>query len=438
MGNNCTSLNEYSDICMLSECISGIQGLASTSTSNTDQWILQFKPTARYKKLPIKLGFLKWFVTKSFRSQSLSYEIMVYRAVIRPLIDLQICPNFVNYLGSSMVCPADTLINILLQDPRFANKAAATRQLKVNLTHMLKRTHTRPAIDNFSSTSNPELSTSKINLNKHMFSLLLTQVQTETSLYEWLIQSEVSRSNLLKIVYQIATAVYAMTLSKTTHNDLHSNNVLIQTLSKPKTVTYRYLGRVVTFRTRFIPLIYDFDRASVQSLGDNITLETDFGIPTTFSATSDMTQIICEIHSYLNFLDQRWLKTQLGIKKINKELRKHSCHPRQQLTREPVQTEKLQYEPRITAEFILKRISGIVNNKKLNIAARENTYICSKSMFSSTGLLKRNYGKNEDISLGELVSKFQSQLKYKVPDSVRFADVKVFIDGQINQISKLH
>ena len=50
----------------------------------------------------------------------LNYELNIYKDIIRPIVDLNICPNFVKYLASGEKCSFNDLLNILhdnLYDP---------------------------------------------------------------------------------------------------------------------------------------------------------------------------------------------------------------------------------------------------------------------------------------------------------------------------------
>ncbi len=55
----CPNLHEYSNVCKMSQCIESVNGLPSTSTSNTDTWIVTFKDGVNYDHIPIKKGFVK-------------------------------------------------------------------------------------------------------------------------------------------------------------------------------------------------------------------------------------------------------------------------------------------------------------------------------------------------------------------------------------------
>jgi hypothetical protein len=53
------------------------------------------------------------------------------------------------------------------------------------------------------------------------------------------------------------------------HNDLHGNNIFIQHLEEPRLLQYEINGLRIAFATDIKVSIYDFDRATCPSLGEN-------------------------------------------------------------------------------------------------------------------------------------------------------------------------
>ena len=116
---------DKTDICNISNCIVNIGGMASDSASPADIWFLTFNDRTTYKGEIVKNAFLKLFIDVDNTHMSarlkqatqemngLKYELNIYKDVIRPLVDLNICPNFVKYLASSTNCSYNNLLNFL-------------------------------------------------------------------------------------------------------------------------------------------------------------------------------------------------------------------------------------------------------------------------------------------------------------------------------------
>ena len=116
---------EITNICNISNCIVNIGGMAADSASPTDIWFLTFNGTTTYRGQNIRNAFLKLFIDIDHTRLSaalinttpeingLKYELNIYKDIIRPLVDLNICPNFVKYLASTTNCSFDNLLNFL-------------------------------------------------------------------------------------------------------------------------------------------------------------------------------------------------------------------------------------------------------------------------------------------------------------------------------------
>jgi hypothetical protein len=104
--------------------VQSIDGLASTSVSPSDLWVLQFKPHVTYNGQPLESAFLKIAVNPDYldtpANQGLRYELKVYTEVVEELLDRRICPHFVRCLMGSSMCHFDDLLYVATAgiDPR--------------------------------------------------------------------------------------------------------------------------------------------------------------------------------------------------------------------------------------------------------------------------------------------------------------------------------
>jgi hypothetical protein len=75
-----------------------------------------------------------------------------------------------------------------------------------------------------------------------------------------------------KLLFQLMAAIYAMSLSGLTHNDLHQKNAWIEECDR-KEVSYVYGGQTFNFETSYVVKVFDFDRSYNKRLKDNEILE---------------------------------------------------------------------------------------------------------------------------------------------------------------------
>ncbi len=267
--------------------ITELNGITSNNVSPTDLWSstilydkynIKFKGFykvfvspyslplySEYKKSNISLGKLKSLYCKLY---GLIYEIYVYKFIIKPLIEYNICPNFVRYLGSCLNCNFDTMY-LFLEN---INK----KNFERNMLHTLNMSHKRPSLTNkldikssdkknwyikslhpetkFNILLNKSISDNTTRLSDYLKSLSYTDLSPCP--YYW------------TVIFQIAYTCYTMYLSRMIHYDLHYNNIWIEKI--PKTlVTYVVNDKSFSFYTIYKILIYDFDRSYVLSFGLN-------------------------------------------------------------------------------------------------------------------------------------------------------------------------
>lgn len=239
MGTTQCKLNEFGNSCQIHECVSGVTGLASNSASPTDTWILHFRRGVTYNGIEINNGFLKWFInpktapansnivnTGSF--YGLLYEIRVYRDIIKPLIEQNICPNFIKFLGSSTSCTLSDLGKILRGTITDHNTIRET--LKRSLSYTSSNTPNRPAITNLDFGQYPILQLPNDFMSYKYCFLINESIPPGTlSFYDFATQN-VGRgltNEVRELLFQILVGCYAMSLARMSHQDLHANNIWV-------------------------------------------------------------------------------------------------------------------------------------------------------------------------------------------------------------------
>ena len=280
----------HTNICAVNNCIIQVDGMESNSASPSDTWFLTFNNETTYDGIPVKKAFLKLFIdpehtphtlTSSITHEikGLEYELNIYKDVIRPLIDLDICPNFVKYLGSTKNCTYKDILNFLVGKIENAfrikfSKTECEKRLNYNILNcLLKKCVERPPINhNIGHKISDILDPVK---NRLRFDMLLTETKQGSVKFFDFINNiiipkiDTARNILWETLFQIVAACYAMSLSKMVHNDLHSNNIFIEDLGDEKTFLYVINDIPYILKTRYKVLIYDFDRGYVNRLGTN-------------------------------------------------------------------------------------------------------------------------------------------------------------------------
>jgi hypothetical protein len=273
-------LDETDDVCQMSKCVIKIKGRASNSGSPTDTWMckLQRGTTFRgesYKRMFLKFGIApRPFLSRRhqhdidflFAKQSslgLQFEIRVYDRIISPLLN-GICPNFVRSLLVSHNCTYDDLLTTLTRglDVHLSKKAVMNR-LNRSIYYMTHAEPERPAVHVDPTMDYPEPDP------EFRYMVLTTQHDDVVTYHEWL-KTKTTEADLNTVSLQLFIALHAMAQCKLMHNDLHGDNIFIQTLEEPRHMQYEIDGVQIAFLTRLLVLVYDFDRATCPSLGENL------------------------------------------------------------------------------------------------------------------------------------------------------------------------
>jgi hypothetical protein len=291
-----TEIENYEDISkILPEIVFHISGQKSDSASPSDTWFLKLTDSF-YNGVKIDKAFLKIFMNYQSLIRitdpdlnitephikavgGVNYEILIYKNVIKNLVNKKICPNFITYLGSSQSCTYKNLLSIL--ENAITDLALTQDEKKYVLNSiiykcLIQTCKKRDKIDRrLLQLSNARFATH--NFNNYRFGMIMTEsVKSTTIKFTEYLKNYSSRGNyseLYSILFQIAAGCYSLSLSKTCHNDLHPGNIFIEVL--PETAVYLYVinDRSYQIKTRYKALIYDFDRGYSKKFGANPLLE---------------------------------------------------------------------------------------------------------------------------------------------------------------------
>lgn len=318
--SNTNQINDENDenICNMGNNIDKIVGLKSNSASPTDTWIITFKkPLENFRK-----GFLKIFINNSLNNPyqedyeeyflSLKYELNVYQYIIKPLIENNICDNFIYNIATAENCTYQNLLNMMYdnvktKDGKILSNGYCAKNLNRSIDYMYNIETKRPSINDTNCIN--LILTDKINYGNVKFNLILNEAipdNTET-FNEWLenfiynfTNKQQQNIDFYSVLFQICMGCYAMSLSKMVHNDLHIGNIYVITYpEKYEKLYYFGDGESLLLYTKFKVLIYDFDRSYVQSMGENElllgNLEEDYSQGNFFIENKDIIKICCYI-----------------------------------------------------------------------------------------------------------------------------------------------
>ncbi len=286
---------EYVNVCDLGPNISQIKGLAANSTSPTDTWLVTFKsPVVVSDTVKASSGFMKININPESilkidpkydpwnlsNIHGLEYEAKVYRDITNQLVKHHVCPFFVLNLGVGENCSFDSLLSMLRGHVADVPNNRLESALIRNLYYAYRQLDNRPSISNISAKRaiNEDVAakitkdfTYDITLNEDM-----RKTMKLSDFLDKLIRGNGKfrfTSELWSLMLLICIACYSMHLSGMVHNDLHSGNIYIMESTRPETYLYTVDNNNYILKTRYVPFLYDFDRAYVKSMRDNPMLE---------------------------------------------------------------------------------------------------------------------------------------------------------------------
>jgi len=418
-------IDENFDVCKIDKYIKNVKTL-KTGSSPTDAWIITFKNNVYDKnKNKIEKAFLKIHTNISFFEnndtndeylkyavQGLIYETKIYRNIVTPLVDYDICPNFIRSIGSGTMCSYDNLYHMLYGKYYKDNKKVSPDKIKKKLKRTIVNNILSYDLSNitFDESSKYQNIEDKYNFDELEFDINLTETyENVNNFHDILRKPDIQERNIYNILFQIFVACYSMSLSKMTHNDLHSGNIMVRTLSKPKTLVYLINKRKYVLKVKYFVHIYDFDRSYVKRLGDNESLNMYdiYSQNNEVVENKDMMKILCSVYKYTQ--NKSYLRNLSNDeKRINRLIKIYEEGCNFQIEK-GIAVKSSFFKNYNSAETILYNLAenlSTIKIEKFDIV-KNNIYICDKEMFDDNGSII-----NDNVL--ELRSQLISKLKNEI------------------------
>jgi hypothetical protein len=470
MGNNtsCSNLQEYSNVCDMWKCLSKVTGLPSSSASNTDTWIIDFKDEVKYNTKPIKKAFVKIWLSKSSINhsldkvftdnwsqpqdikdihltdiQSLNYEARIYRDIIKEFIETNVSPNFIKFLGLGGDCSFDEVSGMLKGSVENGNEKVALFRTTIALLDVDRsgRLSTTSSLKSYTTDFERDKAFVSVDYiqNNASFNVLVNESIKEgtkdvSTLSKKLHGEKGAVNNMAwAVVFQLMAAIYAMSTAGLAHNDLHMGNAYIEVV--PVTArSYVYGGETFNTKNHFLVKVFDFDRSYTARFGDNKSLDAVCWASqcNEFIPNIDALKIMGLFYISCNNITTR--RTLLDICAPNKrtfitstgelvkpqELLK-SVWDNGSFLVDPKTDDRLlahNYESFSSVFYIMKKCAVLAGiNSSDNGATLENTYVCNPGMFDANGkLLTKNVAslsKNEQLETELMDCKLQNLSEIK-------------------------
>lgn len=344
-------------------CISSLSGVRADSASPSDIYILKFKNGTVFQGESVDIGFQKVFISKapgniSKSRRALKYELEVYR-LIKILLINNVNGHFVKPLGG--VKGGITFEQLIRYIQNFTNltEKEAIYTLTRNTNIMYYEKKNRPSIDDKEriylyrkDVSNFEygfiLSEGLKKIKYQKRTNLIDDIQSFWNFYKNIKNGEVMTLNdlisfykklenlknesikqgkldeylkspintmdntvitiIFNMLFQCATACYSLFINGISHNDLHTGNVLVK---KTEPTVYKYNlpnGEKYEVKSNFCSLLFDWDRAYANMLGENKFLDGSLSL---YNQTNnvieqrDFVKLLCYFYKILKNLDTK-------------------------------------------------------------------------------------------------------------------------------------
>lgn len=307
-------------VCEIAPAISRVTGLAANSASPTDTWLVRFRDGFEYDKSPLRNGFLKIFINPNSLSPlditdnqrallyGLDYEVFVYLNITNALLRYHVAPTYVKAIAGGSDCTYRDLFN-MLNGHLYAKDSSrqlppddVVRMLNRNLYFIWKKQPRRKAIDDVSSERyyNPKF-------EEFRYNMILSESSGDSPKLEEWYRNTTSAVDFWRVMFLACIGCYGMFLSRMTHNDIHTGNLFVTDLGEVRQYVFRIENATpFVVSTRYVPKIYDYDRAFVRRAGNNPLNDFYFdnfcligSQCNLFVPNKDMIKVFCYVYNHI-------------------------------------------------------------------------------------------------------------------------------------------
>jgi hypothetical protein len=430
---SCNRLNfqNITDVNFIVNCAKNgtLRSIISQSISPSEKYVFDFVDNAYYDGHKIKHGFQKLFVTSIDNNifNSLIYEYYVNTLIVKPLTDFSINPHFVKYLGGKLNLSFDNIVYYLAHKTGL-DVNEVSYNLSRNINYLIDKQPPEPIEEktDYKVAQNYDAHALKYGFilneglvmnNNFMDFTNLENMENNTCItfYELLetfdydFESEEYQqfyNTIMKLLFQVATACYALFLSKTAHNDLHPNNIMIKKIPS-RVNTYNIDGNVYKQKTELMALLFDWDRSYVEGFNNPaLTPGLEYANQTNnLIQQRDFVKVCCYVYKFLGENERDLLLNILssndeGKKMLRERYIETGCSLIRVTPEEEEMNEINLNQPAISEEEfenirslpeIIQRLN--ISNYEYNDDAMNNTdnlYICSPGVFNN-GFVDEKY-----------------------------------------------
>lgn len=269
----------------------------------------------------------------------LQYELKVYKDIITKIVKHS--PNFVKYVGSAE-CPLDRV------QQYFGPQILRTIHILYEEIYDFKE-------NDYKHTSMDLLVTEKAGSEKN--------VDNVRALID--VWYRLNENDQQMVMFQIVYAIAVMQKYRLIHNDLHAGNILVVTYKNKKTRFFEYRGKIYNVVTKYIPLLFDWDRSYCEFLGQNRILDGDpclnWGTCNRFTPKFDLYVLCCT------------LGFQGDIPKLYNNYVSHYMETKEEIPLSPEEQKRLLEQPTYADEFKYK-----LSSRQLEYIFGDNAETLSK------------------------------------------------------------
>lgn len=235
--------------------------------------------------------------------ENLMYEVKVYKAMVELASKIPHFATFVRFY--------------VYKDSQLSNAAGFVESLHTN--HCTAK----------------EMRVLKVNIKKdpHVHKLLVTTMATGMSLMDYM-EGSVPWINVISIIFQLLFCAYALSMMGFQHNDLHYQNIHINTKPLNKEGVYYLEGKKYVIPLPVQISIFDFDQSACLSCGENKSLTkyycNNYGICNDRNPRFDMYTVFGYIGDNKNIMKYpdivKMMKGILGSKPIPQHFNYRMCN----------------------------------------------------------------------------------------------------------------